>query len=247
MLWEKAKYMRVVMPFFGLKYKGNRFQFSDNYSLERFNYNKDVPKDLDGLSEIDVSHLSLEDWAIVSEKPDMGYRSEINLLLLAFRVYANSSAFIKWRFCDEDSENSSRIGGDMRFRNLAMTLFPIIEETALSNVREGFLKLLEMNQISDRTKNALYFICRGLCSSKHIDAYIFLVCALEALFSNETPENVTKILIKRIQKFLSGIKGCGGDQVKKFIKFVQIWFMEEYPIQTRIQNKQSKTLQTLES
>jgi hypothetical protein len=44
------------------------------------------------------------------------------------------------------------------------------------------------------------------------------VCALEALFSNETPEDVTKTLIKRIQKFLSGIKGFGGDQVKRIYK-----------------------------
>lgn len=75
--------MRVVMPLFGLTYKGNRFQFSDNYSLEHFNYEKDVPQDLAGLSEIDVSHLSLENWAIVADNPSEGYRSEINLLLMA--------------------------------------------------------------------------------------------------------------------------------------------------------------------
>ncbi len=210
--------MRVVMPLFGLTYKGNRFQFSDNYSLEHFNYEKDVPQDLAGLSEIDVSHLSLGNWAIVADNPSEGYCSEINLLLMALRIYAQSNSFIKWRFCDEDSVNSSRIGSDMRFSNLAITSSRIIEESGLSTVRDGFLNLLEMNQISDRTKNALYFVWRGLCSGKHIDAYIFLVCALEALFSNETPEDATKTLIKRIQKFLSGIKGFGGDQVKRIYK-----------------------------
>ena len=210
--------MRVVMPLFGFTYRGNMFQFSDNYSLEHFNYEKDVPQDLAGLSEIDVSHISLENWALIANNPNEGYCSEINLLLMALRIYAQSNAFIKWRFFAEDSGNSVRIGSNGRFRNLAMTSSCRIEETKLSTVRDGFLNLLEMYQVSDRTKNALYFVWKGLCSSKHIDAYIFLVCALEALFSNETPEDVTKTLIKRIQKFLSGIKGFGGDQIKKIYK-----------------------------
>lgn len=210
--------MRVVMPLFEFSYRGNRFQFTDNYSLEHFEYEKDVPRDLAGLSEIDVSHISLENWALIANNPNESYRSEINLLLMALRIYAQSNAFIKWRFCKEDSGNSARIGDYERFRNLAMTSSRSIGESGLSTVRDGFLNLLEMYRVSDRTKNALYFIWRGLCSRKHIDAYIFLVCAIEALFSSEIPEDVTKTLIKRTQKFLSGIKGFGGDQVKRIYK-----------------------------
>lgn len=210
--------MRVVMPLFEFSYRGNRFQFTDNYSLEHFEYEKDVPRDLAGLSELDVSHISLENWALIANNPNESYRSEINLLLMALRIYAQSNAFIKWRFCKEDSGNSARIGDYERFRNLAMTSSRSIGESGLSTVRDGFLNLLEMYRVSDRTKNALYFIWRGLCSRKHIDAYIFLVCAIEALFSSEIPEDVTKTLIKRTQKFLSGIKGFGGDQVKRIYK-----------------------------
>jgi hypothetical protein len=206
------------MPLFEFSYRGNRFQFTDNYSLEHFEYEKDVPRDLAGLSELDVSHISLENWALIANNPNESYRSEINLLLMALRIYAQSNAFIKWRFCKEDSGNSARIGDYERFRNLAMTSSRSIGESGLSTVRDGFLNLLEMYRVSDRTKNALYFIWRGLCSRKHIDAYIFLVCAIEALFSSEIPEDVTKTLIKRTQKFLSGIKGFGGDQVKRIYK-----------------------------
>jgi len=206
------------MPLFQFSYSGNRFQFTDDYSLEHFDHEKDVSQDLAGLSELDVSHISLENWALIANSTNENYRSEFNLLLMALRIYVQSNAFIKWRFCKEDSDNSVRIGDYERFRNLAMTSSRSIEEEGVSAVRDGFLNLLEMDGVSDRTKNALYFTWRGLCSRKHIDAYIFLVCAIEALFSNETPEDTTKILIKRTQKFLSGIKGFGGDQIKRIYK-----------------------------
>lgn len=210
--------MRVVMPLFEFNYGESRFQFTEKYSLERFDYEKDVPQDLAGLSKLDISQISLEHWAIVANNPNESYRAEINLLLMAFRIYTQANAFIKWRFSEEDSGNSARITSYDRFRKLAMTSSRNVEEKGLRAARDGFLNLLEMYRVSDRTKNALYFIWRGLCSRKHIDAYILLVCAIEALFSNETPDGVTKTLIKRTQKFLSEIKGLGGDQIKRLYK-----------------------------
>jgi hypothetical protein len=206
------------MPLFEFIYKGSEIQFTDNYSLEHFDHEKDIPQDLAGLSKLDISHISLKNWALIANSPNENYCSEINLLLMALRIYAKSNAFIKWRFCKEDSAHSARLGDYERFRNLAMASSRSIGEESLPTVRNGFLNLLEMYGVSDRTKNALYFTWRGLCSRKHIDAYIFLVCAIEALFSNETSEDVTKTLIKRTQKFLSGIKGFGGDQIKRIYK-----------------------------
>lgn len=210
--------MPVVMPLFEFNYTGTEFRFTDNYSLERFNYEKDIPPNIAGISRLDASHLSLEHWALIVHNPNASYESEINLLLVALRVYTQANAFIKWRFCQEDPSRSTRIPSNQRFRRLAMASFRSVEEKALVTARDGFLNLLEMYRVSDRTKNALYFIWRGLCSPKHIDAYILLVCAIEALFSNDTPDDATKILIKRTQKFLSGIKGFGGDQIKKIYK-----------------------------
>ncbi len=210
--------MRVVMPLFEFNYDGNVIRFTDNYSLEHFDHEKDIPQDLAGLSSLDVSHISLENWALIANSPSENYRSETNLLLMALRIYAQSNAFIKWRFCKEDLSHSVRLGDDDRFRNLAMASSDSIGQESWPTVRNGFLNLLDMYEVSDRTKNALYFTWRGLCSCKHIDAYILLVCAIEALFSSETSEDVTKTLIKRMQKFLSGINGFGGDQIKRIYK-----------------------------
>jgi len=204
------------MPLFNFNYEGREFAFSDAYSLESFDPKKEIPENINGLSELDISHISLQKWAIVTHHPNEHYRSEINLLLLSFRIYSLSNAFIKWRFCKEDATHSTCLND--RFRILAVNQKDETTEQDLLKVKDGFLKILEMYEISDRTKNALYFIWRGLSSNKHIDAYIFLVCAIEALFSNESAKDVTKTLIKRTQKFLSGIDGFGGDQIKKIYK-----------------------------
>ncbi len=208
--------MRIVRPLFAFSYRGTRFQFTDNYSLERFDYKKDVPRNLAGLSKLDVSHISLEHWALVANNPNESYLSEINHLLIALRIYAQANAFIKWCFCKEDSDYC-RVAYEC-FRPLTMATSLSVEENCLPTVRDGFLNLLEMYRVSDRTKNAIYFIWRGLCSQIHIDAYIFLVCGIEALFSNETSDAATITIIKRTQKFLSGIRGFGGDQIKKIYK-----------------------------
>jgi hypothetical protein len=206
------------MPLFEFSHKGKGFHFTDNYSLQRFDYKEHVPQELPGLSDIDVSHLTLENWALVADNPPESYHFEIILLLIALRIYAQSSAFIKWRFCIEDPTHNALIGDYGRLRKLSVTSCRSIEESGLCSVRDGFVRLLEMNQVSDRTKNALYFIWRGLYSRNHIDIYIFLVCAIEALFSSEDSEDVTRILIKRTQRFLSGTKGFGGDQIKRIYK-----------------------------
>ena len=61
--------MRVIMPLFEFSHKGNGIQFTDDYSLERFDYTEHVPQALPGLSDIDVSHLTLGNWALVADNP----------------------------------------------------------------------------------------------------------------------------------------------------------------------------------
>lgn len=209
--------MRIVMPLFDFSYKGNGFKFTEKYSLEPFDYKKEVPQGMVGLSELDISKISLEDWALVVNNPDARYyRQEINLLFIAFRVYSHSNVFIKWRFCKDNSSHSTCLHDC--FRKLIIEPSIDLTEDDLTAVQKSFLRILEMYNISDRTKNALYFVWRGLSCDKHIDAYIFLVCAIEALFSGENSIDVTKTLIKRTQKFLSGEPSFGGDQIKKVYK-----------------------------
>lgn len=212
--------MRIIMPLFEFIYDGDEFTFHNGYSLRHFDAQRDIPKNIDGLSRMDSSYISLENWALVAENPEVErYKEEISLLLIAFKIYALSNVFIKWRFCAEDSKHSTRL--EDIFRPMLLKTNTEVSQDDLPKVNDGFKNLLEMYSISNRTKNALYFVWRGFSSDKHIDSYIFLVCVLEALFSSEESENIeqpTKILIKRIQSFLKGEKGCGGDQIKRIYK-----------------------------
>lgn len=209
--------MRVIMPIFQFHYEGNEFRLSDNYSLEHFDPKRDIPQNVgNGLSVIDRSYISQESWALVAINPNKYFKPELNLLLITFRIYAKSNAFIKWRFCEVAPQYSTSLND--RFRNLTMVPEANITEETLNKVKNGFKKIIEMYSISDRTKNALYFIWRGFCVEKHIDAYILFVCAIEALFSNETAEDITKTVINRTKRFMLGVKGFGGDQIKSIYK-----------------------------
>jgi len=72
----------------------------------------------------------------------------------------------------------------------------------LDEVDEGFLKLLEMRDISYRTHNAIYFTYRGSASDRMIDSFVLLTMGLESLFSPETPGGVTKAICSRVSAFL---------------------------------------------
>lgn len=233
------------MPLFEFRYNGDEIRFTENYLLQHFNSEIDIPQNLSGLSSLDLSHLSLENWALIAKNPPTNYRSEINLLLIAFRIYTQSNAFIKWRFCNEESAHTKRLVGNDRFRNLALTSSGNINEESCLGVRDGFLKLLKMYAVSDRTKNALYFTWRGLCSTKYIDAYILFVCVIEALFSSETSVDVTKTITKRTQKFLSGIKGFGCDQIKRIYKIRSNMVHGRIPHTEKDSNQAKQNIQNL--
>jgi len=210
--------MRIVMPLFNFNYEGCGCSLSDIYSIALFDMDKDIPAEvLSGLSENDKSYIYQEDWALVANDPDLEYyKQEINLLLIAFRIYSKCDVFIKWRFCKDDPTHCSILND--KFRNLVANTNKTIDSSDLMKIKHGFVRIKDMFAISDRTKNAFYFIWRALSSDKHMDAYIFLVCALESLFSAETTADITKTFTKRIQRFVSGTKGFGGDQIKKIYK-----------------------------
>jgi hypothetical protein len=189
------------MPLFQFNYDGPKYKFNNTYSIESFDYKKGMPNNIAGLSKLDMKEIKSARWALVANKPNDYYRTEINLLLIAFRCYAASNCYIKWRFCKENSLHSTCLND--KFRNLAILSSNKLSYNDLELIKKGFIKLLEMHTISNRTKITLYFIWESLCENKHIPAYIFLMCALESLFTNDDPKNNTKILIQRIYSFFN--------------------------------------------
>ena len=198
------------MPLFDFDYEDSQeFVFRDGrYALRRFIADNEIPK-IDGLSKLDIEYMKLESWAFVAKDPDVNkYKQEVNILLLAFKIYKLARLFIKYRLCKEDTNLCSRINETMQYilserSNSEITL------NDLKIIDKGFLHLLKMDAISNRTHNALYFLYRGFFSTHWIDSFIFLMCALESLFSKEERGEATKTICSRVSKFLDSKPRCG--------------------------------------
>lgn len=78
----------------------------------------------------------------------------------------------------------------------------------LKIIDKGFSNLLKMDSISNRTHNALYFLYLGFFNSHWFAAFIFLMSALEALFSKEEKGEATKTICSRVSSFLNSKPKC---------------------------------------
>ncbi|OHB73886.1 MAG: hypothetical protein A2Z25_10005 [Planctomycetes bacterium RBG_16_55_9] len=201
--------MRIVMPLFDFHNDSSEeFIFEGGkYALRRFNPDDEIPN-TDLFSKLDVKYMKRECWAIVAENPDVEkYKQEVNILLLSFKIYRLAPLFIKYRLCKEDETLCSILYDTMQYV-LREKSCPIIVSNDLVVINNGFSNLLQMRTISNRTQNALYFLYRGFHSSKMIDCFMFLMSAVESLFSGESRGGVTKIICSRVSSFLNNKERC---------------------------------------
>lgn len=201
--------MRIVMPLFDLDYEGSEeFAFAGGrYVLQRFVADDEIPK-IAGLSELDIEYMRLENWALTAHNPDLNkYEEELNLLLIAFKIYKRSRLFLAYRLCKDDTNHCARIFERMQSIKPEKSYSPITFDD-LKIIDEGFLNLLKMDKISNRTHNALYFLYLGFFNSHWFAAFIFLMSALEALFSKEEKGEATKTICSRVSIFLDPNPKC---------------------------------------
>lgn len=201
--------MRIVMPLFDFCNESSQeFKFGDGkYALRKFVADKEIPK-IDLFSEQDIDYMGMESWALVAQDPDIKkYKQEINILLLAFKIYKFARIFIKYRLCKEKPENCRRITETMKLV-LPEESNRLITFEDLKIVNGGFLNLLQMDAVSNRTHNAIYFMYRGFLSDKMIDSFVLLMCAIESLFSDERRTGATKTICSRVSSFLDNKPRC---------------------------------------
>ena len=201
--------MRIVMPLFDFVYEDSQeFVFGDGrYALRRFVADDEIPQ-IDGLSKLDIQYMKMEYWALVAEDPDVDrYKQEVNILLLSFKIYKLARPFMKYHLCKEDTRLCLRINETMQYI-LPEKSTRQISFSDLVIINNGFSNLLKMDAVSNRTHNALYFLYRGFFSKKWMDAFIFLMIAVESLFSKEEAGGATKTICSRVSKFLECKSRC---------------------------------------
>lgn len=209
--------MKIIMPLFGFRYEDNvPFLFSyAGLSLDRLEEN-DIPS-LDGLSKIDIQQIKLEQWALIYQVEDNDYKDDyteyVNLLMLAFQIFSDFRApFIKFRICKEDSEYSKRISITMKHSYETQGSF---NQRQLKNVDDGFKHLQEMQKISARAKNALYFLFEAYRAEKFGVSFVMMMIVLESLFSNDNKGAAKEPICQRTSSLLDSCERCTRHDIEK--------------------------------
>ena len=110
--------MRIFMPLFWFELKGiDTYTFNDTgISISVFD-ESDIPK-IPLFSEQDLRHIANEaPWALIYESSDAkGYKSNINILLLAFKIFCEKRfPFIKYRLCSGNHSFCSRLNDSITY------------------------------------------------------------------------------------------------------------------------------------
>lgn len=203
--------MRIVMPLFQFgQLDSEPFHFSGNQlRIEKFNTDEEIPN-IDLFSKHDTDNMNMESWALIFDHDDIiGYRSKVNLLFLSFRIFSQGKPpFIKFRLCNENIRECSRLNSTMTYiYELENKYLPYSKEDLLV-IDSGFKNLTKMDKVSVRCHNALYFLYLGFHTIHWISSFVFLMNTLEAIFSKDKSGGVTKTICKRVSSFLESKPRC---------------------------------------
>lgn len=203
------------MPLFQFSYLDEEpFDFNPYLRIEKFNFDVEIPK-IDLFSKHDIEKMVLESWALIFENENITrYRSKVNLLLLSFRIFSEGKPpFIKYRLCKKDIRECARLNSTLtNIHELENKRLPYNREKLLA-INTGFDSLIEMDNISARCHNALYFFYLGFHTIYWISSFMSLMSALESIFSKDKRGGATKTICTRVSSFLDSMPRCTYDDV----------------------------------
>lgn len=210
--------MKILMPLFWFELKGiDTYTFNDTgISISPFD-ESDTPK-IPLFSEQDLLHITDEaPWALIYESSDVKeYKSKINILLLAFKIFCEKRyPFIKYRLCPGNHSLCRRLNDSITYNYSHPRTEGQFTVTDLDRIKEGFLSLIEMDQISTRTHNALYFLYRAWHNTKWMDSFILMMCSLESLFSKDKSGGATAAITTRVSSLLSSKAKCTKSDIEE--------------------------------
>ena len=202
---------RIVMPLFWFECEEiSNYEFGDTgLSIEQFSDDDILTNPL--FSEQDIRHMQDEPgFSIVFDKGNVdGYKSLTNLLLMSFKIFCEIRyPFIKYRICKDNPSLCRRLNDPITYNfSFTRTIRPY-SLAEIETINKGFQSLIDMDKISVRTHNALYFLYRAFHSIKWMDAYILLMSSIESLFSKDKPGGATAAITTRVSSLLSNNPRC---------------------------------------
>jgi Apea-like HEPN len=216
--------MKIIIPLYDFNYFGNGYKFKNGiYSIGKMKkaYLKGLPF---LFSRQDIYHIKEAHWCLVvsdysiTPQDRKGYIANSEILMLAFKIFINAGTFVKFRICPEDSFLNAKLNQPMMYSHkLLANKMPngvvrkMARKLALNDrdfrvVDECFPCLLDMWDISNRTRNALQYALSGYRSRFWQESFLFYMIALEALFSSDENAGMTRTICTRVSKYLKGIE-----------------------------------------
>ncbi|MFH1008911.1 MAG: hypothetical protein V1800_15660 [Candidatus Latescibacterota bacterium] len=202
---------RIAMPLFGFECEQiTDYQFGDTgISIEQFIEDDIVESPI--FSQQDILHMKNEPgFAFIFENENIeGYESLTNLLLMSFKIFCEiRSPLIKFRICRDDTSLCRLLNDTISYNYSFPRPIRAYRLSEIEVINEGFQALSDMDRISRRTHNALYFLYRAFHSTKWMDAYILLMCSIESLFSKDKPGSATSAITTRVSSLLNSRPQC---------------------------------------
>jgi len=210
--------MKISMPLFWFEFKGSDIYSFNDTSITITPFDASSIPDIPLFSEQDIHHISDEvRWTLIYDGHDVsGYESKINILLMAFKIFCEKRyPFIKYRLCSENLSYCRRLNDSITYNYSHPREVRPFTKNDLDSIQEGFLSLIEMNQISIRTHNALYFLFRAWHNTKWMDAFILMMCSLESLFSKDKPGGATAAITSRVSSLLDSQARCSKSDIEE--------------------------------
>lgn len=217
--------MKIVMPLFQFSMKGLEYFKcgSTGIYIKPFDIN-DI-QEIVLFSEQDLRHMRTEvGWSLVYESDkdeqhevnkNQNHKVKANTLLMAFKIFNKKRyPFIKY-ILSPNHKYCRRITDTITFNySHSRPLQPFTEDD-LIQINTGFLSLLEMDEVSVRTHNALYFLYRSWHCGYWTDDFLMMMCALESIFSKDKPGSATSTITTRVSNFLNSKKGCSKEEIEE--------------------------------
>ena len=203
--------MKISMPLFNFDLAVvDHYSFDDTgISISSFREDDILGNDLYSGQDIKIMK-DLAHWALIYESENAeGYKTTISLLMLAFKIFCEKRyPWIKYRVCTENGSLCKRLNETMTYNfSHQRNAYPF-EVGDLDDIKHGFLSLIEMDKVSIRTHNALYFLYSAWHTTHWMDSFILLMCSLESLFSKDKPGGATKTITSRVSSLLGSKERC---------------------------------------
>ncbi len=223
-----------------------------NISLKYFSYEDDMERvDADDFSIHDQGQIKMiYNWGLrfdCGQKELYEYMENINLLMLAFRIFARADCSFEY-ILNVSNTHLSRKNIDIWKRSINTKKHPsIFNIESLRKIKEGYLRLQQFNSISARTKHSIQFLYLGYISFYWMQAFILFMTSLETLVSpNLITDKITSIIINRILKILPNNSICNKTQLNKIYSLrsdivhgkilTNLQLEKEMPLLVKLQN-----------